>query len=888
MFERFTERARQVVVLAQEEARILKHNYIGTEHILLGLLREEEGLAARVLESLDITVERVRAQVVRIVGSGEEVTSGQIPFTPRAKKVLELALREALSLGHNYIGTEHILLGLVRENEGVAARILLDFDADSEKIRNEVIRMLSGPGGRRQGQGGTTGQQGEGKKTSKLLDQFGRNLTRLAAEGKLDPVVGRETEIERIMQILVRRTKNNPVLIGEPGVGKTAVVEGLASRIINGEVPELLKNKQIYTLDLAALVAGSKYRGEFEERLKKVMKEITQRGDIILFIDELHNLVGAGAAEGAIDAASILKPALARGELQTVGATTLDEYRKYLERDSALERRFQQIRVDQPSNEETVQILKGLRDRYEQHHRVEITDEALEAAAELADRYISDRFLPDKAIDLIDEAASRMRIKSMTSPPVYRELEDDIEKTRRDKEAAIEAQEFEKAANLRDKERQLTNKKRELEEQWRSGESGERPKIGEEEIADIVSMWTGIPVFKLTEAETQKLMRMEDELHKRVIGQQPAIEAVSKAIRRSRAGLKDPKRPTGSFIFLGPSGVGKTELARTLAEFLFGDEDAMVRIDMSEYMEKHSVSRLVGSPPGYIGYDEGGQLTEAVRRKPYSVLLLDEIEKAHPDVFNVLLQILEDGRLTDAQGRTVDFRHAIVIMTSNIGASEIARNTPLGFAVSDDDTGITYDDMKNRIMGELKRVFRPEFLNRIDEVIVFHKLQKDEIKEIVELLLLRVRESMAERELSLNLSEDARDLLVEKGWDPAMGARPLRRAIQRYIEDPLADEVLKATDMKPGATVEVDAVKEEPGEDGKEKEPDVKITIRPPSRERVAAGVGAKGASEGGDELPTGEGDSGGSGSGDLPDDPEVLPDVPDAPPAAEGETKPE
>src|SRR5215470_11213645 len=572
MFERFTERARQVVVLAQEEARTLKHNYIGTEHILLGLLREEEGLAARVLESLDITVERVRAQVVRIVGSGEEVTSGQIPFTPRAKKVLELALREALSLGHNYIGTEHILLGLVRENEGVAARILLDFDADSEKIRNEVIRMLSGPGSRQRGAGSGGGAgaaaQGEGKKSSKLLDQFGRNLTKLASEGKLDPVVGRETEIERIMQILSRRTKNNPVLIGEPGVGKTAVVEGLAQRITNADVPELLKGKQIYTLDLAALVAGSKYRGEFEERLKKVMKEITQRGDIILFIDELHNLVGAGAAEGAIDAASILKPALARGELQTVGATTLEEYRKYLERDSALERRFQKITVDQPSTEETVQILKGLRDRYEQHHKVNITEEALDAAADLADRYISDRFLPDKAIDLIDEAASRMRIKSMTSPPVYRELEDEIEETRRAKEAAIEAQEFEKAANLRDKERRLTNKKRELEEQWEAGEAeGERPAIGEEEIADIVSMWTGIPVFKLTEAETQKLMRMEEELHKRVIGQQAAVEVISKAIRRSRAGLKDPKRPTGSFVFLGPSGVGKTELARTLAEF---------------------------------------------------------------------------------------------------------------------------------------------------------------------------------------------------------------------------------------------------------------------------------------------------------------------------------
>jgi len=814
MFERFTERARQVVVLAQEEARTLKHNYIGTEHILLGLLREEEGLAARVLESLDINVERVRAQVVRIVGSGEEVTSGQIPFTPRAKKVLELALREALSLGHNYIGTEHILLGLVRENEGVAARILLDFDADSEKIRNEVIRMLSGPGGRRQGQAAGAGAgsgSGEGKKSSKLLDQFGRNLTKLASDGKLDPCVGRETEIERIMQILSRRTKNNPVLVGEPGVGKTAVVEGLAQRITSSEVPELLRGKQIYTLDLAALVAGSKYRGEFEERLKKVMKEITQRGDIILFIDELHNLVGAGAAEGAIDAASILKPALARGELQTIGATTLDEYRKYLERDSALERRFQQIRVDEPTNEQTVEILRGLRDRYEQHHKVQITDEALEAAADLASRYISDRFLPDKAIDLIDEAASRMRIKSMSAPPANRELEGEVETTRREKESAIDAQEFEKAAALRDEERKLTNRKRELEQAWENGESGERPSIGEEEIADIVSMWTGIPVFKLTEAETQKLMRMEDELHKRVIGQHPAIEVISKAIRRSRAGLKDPKRPTGSFIFLGPSGVGKTELARTLAEFLFGDDEALVRIDMSEYMEKHSVSRLVGSPPGYIGYDEGGQLTEAIRRKPYSVLLLDEIEKAHPDVFNILLQILEDGRLTDAQGRTVDFRHAIVIMTSNIGASEIARNTPLGFAVTEDETGITYDDMKSRIMGELKKVFRPEFLNRIDDVIVFHKLQKDEIKQIVDLLLLRIRESMAERELQLELTEGAKELLVDKGWDPAMGARPLRRAIQRYIEDPLADFVLRS-ELMPGATVVVGAPEE--GEEG--------------------------------------------------------------------------
>jgi ATP-dependent Clp protease ATP-binding subunit ClpC len=840
VFERFTERARQVVVLAQEEARTLKHNYIGTEHILLGLLREEEGLAARVLESLDITVERVRAQVVRIVGSGEEVTSGQIPFTPRAKKVLELALREALSLGHNYIGTEHILLGLVRENEGVAARILLDFDADSDKIRNEVIRMLSGPGGRRQG--AAAGGAGEGKKSSKLLDQFGRNLTKLAAEAKLDPTIGREIEIERIMQILSRRTKNNPVLLGEPGVGKTAVVEGLAGRITKGEVPELLKNKQIYTLDLAALVAGSKYRGEFEERLKKVMKEITQRGDIVLFIDELHNLVGAGAAEGAIDAASILKPALARGELQTIGATTMDEYRKYLERDSALERRFQQIKVDEPSIPETVAILEGLRERYEQHHRVQITDDALGAAAELADRYISDRFLPDKAIDLIDEAASRMRIKSMSQPPIYRDLEEEIEETRRAKEEAIESQEFEKAANLRDKERQLTNKKRELEDQWASGEGGERPVVGEEEIADIVSMWTGIPVFKLTEAETQKLVRMEEELHKRVIGQDVAITAVSKAIRRSRAGIKDPKRPAGSFIFLGPSGVGKTELARTLAEFLFGDEDAMVRIDMSEYMEKHSVSRLVGSPPGYVGYDEGGQLTEAVRRKPYSVLLLDEIEKAHPDVFNILLQILEDGRLTDAQGRTVDFRNSIVIMTSNIGAKDIARNTPLGFSVSD-ETGISYEEMKDRIMGELKKVFRPEFLNRIDEVIVFHKLSRDEIKEIVELMVARVRAQVAEHELQLDLNEDANEFLADVGFDPAMGARPLRRAIQRYVEDPLADEVLRHGEVVPGTTV---VIERDP--DGDEEHPLKLKLVKPRKRgkkEPEPVGVGAKRTDDG-------------------------------------------
>jgi len=806
LFERFTERARQVVVLAQDEARALKHNYIGTEHILLGLLREEEGLAARVLESLDITVEEVRAQVARIVGQGDEVTTGQIPFTPRAKKVLELALREALSLGHNYIGTEHILLGLVRENEGVAARILLDFDADAEKIRNEIIRMLSGPGRRQQGAAaGAAG--GERSKSSKLLDQFGRNLTKLATDGKLDPVVGRQTEIERVMQILSRRTKNNPVLIGEPGVGKTAVVEGLAQRISSGNIPELLKGKQIYTLDLAALVAGSKYRGEFEERLKKVMKEIGQRGDIILFIDELHNLVGAGAAEGAIDAASILKPALARGELQTIGATTLDEYRKYLERDAALERRFQQIRVDEPSVDDTIQILRGLRDRYEAHHRCKISDDALDAAAQLADRYIQDRHLPDKAIDLIDEAASRMRIKTMSAPPRYRELEEEIETVRKEKEASIEAQEFEKAAALRDKERKLSQKRKELEESWRDEEdAAEQPEIGEEEIADIVSMWTGIPVFKLTEAETQKLVRMEDELHKRVIGQHPAIEAVSKAIRRARAGIKDPKRPTGSFIFLGPSGVGKTELARTLAEFLFGDQEAMIQVDMSEYMEKHSVSRLVGSPPGYVGYDEGGQLTESVRRKPYSVLLMDEVEKAHPDVFNILLQILEDGKLTDSQGRKVDFRNTIVIMTSNLGAAQISKNQSLGFS-STDEAGLSYEDMKARVTGELKKVFRPELLNRIDEVIVFHKLDKAEIKQIIDLMLRRLREQMAVHKVTIELTDKAKNLLVEQGFDPAMGARPLRRAIQRLIEDPLADFVLGA-ELMPGATLVVDRKKD--------------------------------------------------------------------------------
>jgi ATP-dependent Clp protease ATP-binding subunit ClpC len=798
MFERFTERARQVVVLAQEEARDLKHNYIGTEHLLLGLLREGDGVAARVLGSLEVTLEDVRGEIMRIVGEGEHEAQGQIPFTPRAKKVLELALREALSLGHNYIGTEHILLGLVRESEGVAARILNDLDADADRIRQEVMRVLSGPS-RRQPKGGAAVQPGA-KKSSKVLDQFGRNLTKYAEEDKLDPVVGRETEIERVMQILTRRTKNNPVLIGEPGVGKTAVVEGLAKRIAANEIPELLKDKQIYTLDLGALVAGSKYRGEFEERLKKVMKELTERGDIILFIDEIHNLVGAGAAEGAIDAASILKPALARGEIQTIGATTIDEYRKYLARDAALERRFQQIMVREPSVEETQEILKGLRDRYEAHHRITISDEAIDAAAYLADRYISDRFLPDKAVDLMDEAASRKRIQTMTAPPDYRELEEKIQAVRKEKEAAIESQEFEKAANLRDRERRLINEKKELEERWKNSDEGIRAAIGEDEIAEVVAMWTGIPVVKLTEAETEKLLRMEEELHKRVVGQDEALTAVSKAIRRSRAGLKEPRRPSGSCVFLGPSGVGKTELARTLAEFLIGDEDALIQVDMSEYMEKHAVSRLVGSPPGYVGYEEGGQLTEAVRRRPYSVVLLDEIEKAHPDVFNILLQILEDGRLTDAQGRTVDFRNSIVIMTSNIGASTISKGQTLGFGEPVTEGGLEYSEMKNRVMGELKKIFRPEFLNRIDEVIVFHKLSREQIYAIIELMLDRLRLQLKDKDISIELTAEAKDLMVEVGYDPTMGARPLRRAIQRFVEDVLADEVLSGR-IPPGSTV---------------------------------------------------------------------------------------
>ncbi|HUL85079.1 MAG TPA: ATP-dependent Clp protease ATP-binding subunit [Actinomycetota bacterium] len=809
MFERFTDRARRVVVLAQEEARMLNHNYIGTEHILLGLIHEGEGVAAKALESLNISLEAVRQQVEEIIGQGQAAPTGHIPFTPRAKKVLELSLREALQLGHNYIGTEHILLGLIREGEGVAAQVLQKLGADLNRVRQTVIQLLSGYTGGKGEQvsaGGGGESQGQG---SAVLDQFGRNLTQLAGESKLDPVIGREKEIERVMQVLSRRTKNNPVLIGEPGVGKTAVVEGLSQAIVKGEVPETLKGKQIYTLDLGALVAGSRYRGDFEERLKKVLKEIKTRGDIVLFIDELHTLVGAGAAEGAIDAASILKPMLARGELQTIGATTRDEYRKHLEKDAALERRFQPIEVAEPTVPHTIEILKGLRDRYEAHHRVTYTDEAIVAAANLADRYISDRFLPDKAIDLIDEAGSRMRIRRMTAPPDVREIDEKIAEVRLKKESAIDGQDFELAAHLRDEERQLQEERSRREQSWKAGEMDILSEIDEEEIAEVLSIWTGIPVFKLTEEETDKLLRMEDELHKRYVTQNEAVSAVSRAIRRTRSGLKDPRRPSGSFIFLGPSGVGKTELSKALAEFLFGDEDALIQLDMSEYMEKHTVSRLIGSPPGYVGYEEGGQLTEAVRRKPFSVILFDEIEKAHPDVFNTLLQILEDGRLTDSQGRTVDFKNTIIIMTSNLGTRDIAKGIGgIGFAFEKAGGTDSYDRMRGNVMEELKRQFRPEFLNRIDEVIVFHTLTQEDVKQIVDLMMKRVEEQLKSKDIDIELTDAARTLLALRGYDQTLGARPLRRTIQRLVEDPLAEKLLYK-EFRAGETVVVDAVDDE-------------------------------------------------------------------------------
>ena len=801
MFEKFTDKARRVVVLAQEEAKMLNHNYIGTEHLLLGLIHEGEGVAAMSLEALGISLDAVREQVQEIIGTGQTAPSGHIPFTPRAKKVLELSLREALQLGHSYIGTEHLLLGLIREGEGVAAQVLTKLGADTNRVRQQVIQLLSGFQGKEAVQVG--GETNAPQKGSQILDQFGRNLTQAAAEGKLDPVIGREREIERVMQILSRRSKNNPVLIGEPGVGKTAVVEGLAQAIVNGNVPETLKGKQLYTLDMGSLIAGSRYRGDFEERLKKVTKEIRTRGDIITFIDEIHTLVGAGAAEGAIDAASILKPLLARGELQTIGATTLDEYRKHFEKDAALARRFQSVNVSEPTLPMAINILKGLRDRYEAHHKVTITDQAVVSAVTLSDRYVTDRFLPDKAIDLIDEAGARMRLSILSSPPELRALEERIVGVRVDKEKAIEAQDFELAASKRDEEKKLNIERVKLEKSFRNGNVAAQGVVDEGLIAEVLSQATGIPVFKISEEESTKLIYMEDELHQRVIGQEEAIRAISKSIRRQRAGLKDPNRPSGSFIFAGPTGVGKTELAKALAEFLFDDEGALIALDMSEYGEKHTVSRLFGAPPGFVGFEEGGQLTEKVRRKPFSVVLFDEIEKAHPDIFNSLLQILEEGRLTDGQGRVVDFKNTVIIMTTNLGTRDIARGT-MGFSLEGDD-GNDYDRMKGKVNEELKKQFKPEFLNRVDDTIVFPQLKQAELLQIVDLFIKKLARRLEDRDMTIEISEAAKARLIELGYDPALGARPLRRAVQREIEDQLS-ELMIAGKLPTASHVSVDFV----------------------------------------------------------------------------------
>ncbi len=795
MHRRFTERAQQVILLSQEEAHRLGHNVVGTEHLLLGLIAEGEGVAARALQSMGISVDQVRTEVERVIGRGEQPTQGQIGFTPRSKRVLELAFDEARQLGHAYIGTEHILLGLVREGEGIAAQVLQNLGADLEKVRLQVISLLGG--------GAQTSGKIPRRSKTPTLEQFGRDLTEMAQEGKLDPVIGRDKEIQRVIQILSRRTKNNPVLIGEPGVGKTAVAEGLALKIVANDVPETLVNKRVVTLDLGGLVAGSKFRGEFEERLKRVMEEIRTSGDVILFIDEMHTIIGAGAAEGAIDASNILKPALARGELQAVGATTLDEYRKYVEKDAALERRFQPVMVDEPTVEETIEILKGLRDRYEAHHRVKFKDEALVAAVRFGDRYISDRFLPDKAIDLMDEAGSMVRLKGLVAPPELKELESKISEIKIEKESAIKNEEFEKAAGLRDEEQRLLEQLEEKRNDWRSNRGRSESVVTEDDIATVVASWTGIPVTKIAEEESVRLLNLEETLHERVIGQDEAINAISQAVRRARAGLKDPKRPVGSFIFLGPTGVGKTELARALADALFGDDDAMVRIDMSEYMERHAVSRLVGAPPGYVGYDEGGQLTDQVRQKPYSVVLLDEIEKAHPEVFNILLQVLEDGRLTDSKGRTVDFRNTVVIMTSNVGAHQIQHDSGIGFRTVVDEKS-DYEAMKSKVTDELKRTFRPEFLNRVDEIIVFHALNKGHISQIVDIMLKDLRDHLKTMDIELTVTEPAKDLLANRGFDPDFGARPLRRAIQRYIENPLSEEMLKGR-FSEGAHITVDA-----------------------------------------------------------------------------------
>ncbi|MGF6953006.1 ATP-dependent Clp protease ATP-binding subunit ClpC [Neobacillus sp. B4I6] len=784
MFGRFTERAQKVLALAQEEAIRLGHNNIGTEHILLGLTREGEGIAAKALYGLGLGSEKIQKEVENLIGKGQDA-SQTIHYTPRAKKVIELSMDEARKLGHSYVGTEHILLGLIREGEGVAARVLNNLGVSLNKARQQVLQLL--------GSNESGGHQGGASASANTptLDSLARDLTSIAREGSLDPVIGRGKEIQRVIEVLSRRTKNNPVLIGEPGVGKTAIAEGLAQQIVNNEVPEILRDKRVMTLDMGTVVAGTKYRGEFEDRLKKVMDEIRQAGNIILFIDELHTLIGAGGAEGAIDASNILKPSLARGELQCIGATTLDEYRKYIEKDAALERRFQPIRVDEPTAEESIQILEGLRDRYEAHHRVSITDEAIKAAVKLSDRYISDRFLPDKAIDLIDEAGSKVRLRSFTTPPNLKELEVKLEEVRKEKDSAVQSQEFEKAASLRDTEQRLREQLEETKKSWKEKQGKENNEVTVEDIASVVSSWTGVPVSKLAQTEMTKLLNLEEVLHSRVIGQEEAVKAVSKAVRRARAGLKDPKRPIGSFVFLGPTGVGKTELARALAEAMFGDEDAMIRIDMSEYMEKHSTSRLVGSPPGYVGYEEGGQLTEKVRRKPYSVVLLDEIEKAHPDVFNILLQVLEDGRLTDSKGRTVDFRNTVLIMTSNVGAEALKRNKYVGFNIQDGEQD--YKDMKGKVMGELKKAFRPEFLNRIDEIIVFHALERKHLEEIVTLLSEQLIKRLKEQNISLELTLAAKEKISQEGYDPEYGARPLRRAIQKHIEDRLSEELLKGT-----------------------------------------------------------------------------------------------
>ena len=780
IYGRFTERAQKALMLAQEEARALGHNYVGTEHLLLGLLREGEGAAARILQNMGITIDNVRGDVERLVGKGDYNFNEHFGFTPRTKKVMELSLFEAKNLGHSYIGTEHLLLALVREREGVAARILMDLNVNLQQVHDELSRLLK----EKPGSGGAANNA-----KTETLDKYSRDLTKAAKDGELDPVIGRTNEIDRIVQILSRRTKNNPVLIGEPGVGKSAVVEGLAQRIVQGNVTELLRNKRVVSLDVSGMLAGAKFRGEFEERLKNCIDEIKKAGNVILFIDEMHTIIGAGAAEGAIDAANILKPMLARGELQTIGATTLDEYRKHVEKDPALERRFQPVMVGEPTPEEAEAILMGLRDRYEAHHKVRITDEAIKAAVELSNRYISDRFLPDKAIDLMDEAASRVRIQSLTTPPDMKELEQKLESLRQEKEEAVNNQNFEKAAQLRDEEQRLRRQIDEASQNWKQKQDGKTLVVGEEEIAQIVSLWTSIPVTRLTESEGERLLKLEELLHDRVVGQDEAVRAVARAIRRARAGIKDPKRPIGSFIFLGPTGVGKTELSRALAEAMFGDEEAMIRLDMSEYMERHSVSRLVGSPPGYVGFEEGGQLTEAVRRKPYSVILLDEIEKAHPDVFNMLLQILEDGRLTDSHGRTVDFRNTVLILTSNVGANTIRRQTRLGFAGEESEEQ-DYQKMKGNVMEELKKTFRPEFINRVDEIIVFHPLNEEDTRQIVTLMLRSVSRRLEERDVHLRVTDAARDMLAKAGFDPTYGARPLRRAIQRMVEDRLSEEIL--------------------------------------------------------------------------------------------------